>query len=276
MVLPLRLVQLSDLHLCAQPGLLWDIPLDTDQTLAQVLAQIPRYEPDLVLVSGDLAQDPLPEVYQRLRQQLSAVPAPVAVLPGNHDRADLVESLLQSDNLSTRKEWRLGNWQILLLDSSCPEDHQGGLCSTEELAWLEAALAAHSADHSLICLHHQPLAVGTPWVDAIGLANGEALLACIDRHSQVRGVLFGHIHQAFEAERRGVKYWGCPATSVQFQPYQAQFEVNNQAPALRWLELEADGEIRTQVEFVSSAQNSAGAAIARAGQTPVATKERAA
>jgi Icc protein len=247
----LRLVQLSDLHLCAQPGGLWDMSVDTDRTLAQVLAQIPLHEPDLVIVTGDLAQDPVPEAYERLRQQLSQIPAPVAVLPGNHDQTDLLKTMLVSENLSSRKQWLLGEWQILLLDSSCPQDSQGGRLAETELAWLEATLSAHPDTHCLVCLHHHPLAVGTPWLDSIGLANADAFLACLDRHSQVRGVLFGHIHQAFEADRKGVPYWGCPATSVQFQLHQPHFGVNDEAPAWRWLELAPNGEILTQVKYLT-------------------------
>ena len=55
-------------------------------------------------------------------------------------------------------------------------------------------------------------------MDSIGLHNREALFEVLDRFSCVKALLWGHIHQAFDSERRGVRLLATPSTGVQFAP----------------------------------------------------------
>jgi Icc protein len=97
-------------------------------------------------------------------------------------------------------------------------------------------------------------------MDRMKLADAKALFNVIDRHSQVRGLLFGHIHQDFEAERQGVKLIGSPSTCLQFLPESDDFALDALPPAWRRLTLHPDGRIDTQVHYVddlSSTQRAA-------------------
>jgi Icc protein len=84
-------------------------------------------------------------------------------------------------------------------------------------------------------------------MDAIGLEDGEAFFAVLDRHPQVRGVLWGHSHQAFDGRRGKVRLMGSPSTSVQFLPCSQDLALDAVTPGLRWLELYPDGSLETGI-----------------------------
>ncbi len=89
---PLRLVQITDTHFCERPGDILSTGIDTDQSLRSVLDTLHYREHgcDEVIVTGDLAQDPVEGAYHRLRHALNAYPFGFRCLPGNHDDADLL------------------------------------------------------------------------------------------------------------------------------------------------------------------------------------------
>jgi Icc protein len=93
--------------------------------------------------------------------------------------------------------------------------------------------------------------VGSPWLDEIRLNNAEDLFAILDHQPQVRGLVFGHIHQAFSAERKGVALLGAPSTCIQFLPGSQDFALDAATPGFRWLELHPDGGIDTGIERIA-------------------------
>ena len=168
---PLRIVQITDTHIHAEgeDRLDWGHPRSlvcTELGLAGVLEQITcRERPaDLVLATGDLAQDPVEAAYQRLRQALDTLEPPVYCLPGNHDNATLAAELLNSESVSCPKVVVRGEWLIVLLDSTAAGRDSGRLCP-EELDLLDETLSRHPARHALICLHHHPVPMGSLWLD---------------------------------------------------------------------------------------------------------------
>ncbi len=245
---PLRVIQITDLHLKNTPGSrLWGA--DVDASLNAVLAHIQERQPaaDFVLATGDLVGDE-PSAYRRLLQTLEPLGLPVYCLPGNHDFPAIL-----SRTLCGRVRWEryfvAGPWQFVLLDSSFPGTPDGHLASGE-LALLDTVLATDPARHTLVCLHHNPLPVGTGWLDTMTVSNGAALFAVLDRYPNVRAVIWGHIHGEFAARRGRMQLLAAPATSVQFKPDAREPQVDNLPPGYRWFELYPDGTLNTGVERV--------------------------
>src|SRR5690606_28471296 len=80
------ILQLSDIHLVADPA----TPVnghDADARLQAVLDAWHRTgrAADLVLLSGDIADDGSPGAYERVEQAVSRLGVPVLAIPGNHD-----------------------------------------------------------------------------------------------------------------------------------------------------------------------------------------------
>jgi Icc protein len=241
-----RVVQITDPHLYADPaGALLGVPTleSLDAVLALVRAE--ALPADAVIATGDLVHDGSPAGYARLCARLAGLGCPAYVLPGNHDDPAALRSATREPPVISCREARLGHWRLVFLDSTVP-GQDGGRLSDAELAALDAALDA-DAGHTLVSLHHPPLPIGSAWLDGMALANADALFALLDRHPAVRGVLFGHIHQPFEAERNGVRLLGTPSTCVQFAAVRPRFGIDPAPAGYRWLGLLPDGGIATGV-----------------------------
>jgi Icc protein len=170
----------------------------------------------------------------------------VLALPGNHDDPALLAASLPGSPVGAPRVHPCGDWAIALLDSQQPGEC-GGRLGPERLALLAERLAASTARHWLLAVHHPPMTIGSPWMDAMGLADGPALLKLLARDGRVRAVVCGHVHQRFEARYQGIQLLSCPATRVQFAPRTSACRVEDGRPAFRWLELAPDGRVGTGV-----------------------------
>jgi Icc protein len=144
---------------------------------------------------------------------------------------------------------RFPGWIAVMLDSFLAGKAQGRL-SRQSLEELDAALGANSRLHALVCLHHHPVAMHSRWLDQVGLENPEEFFEVLDRHRNVRAVVWGHVHQLHDEERRGVKLLSTPSTCAQFLPHSASFAIDHRPPGYRWLDLHPDGKVSSEVVWV--------------------------
>ena len=244
---PRHIVQITDCHLARDVGPVIR-GVDPDETLSGVLALVKAARPDYCLATGDLSDDGSAESYERLADRLHALDLPVACLPGNHDDGELMARVLSGGNVGTPEAIELGEWQIVLLDSTIPGRCPGRL-SEERLSRLAAHLRNPSARYHLIVLHHPALPSGCAWMDDdMLLENPQDLFNAVRGVSSVRGIIWGHIHQDFFERVDGVPCWGSPATSAQFLPNSGAFQADERKPGFRHLWLHPDGRITSRVE----------------------------
>lgn len=191
----MRIVQLSDLHLC--PGLLYS-GLDPWACLALALQRVARLAPmpDLLLLSGDLADDAAPATYRRLAEHLAETGLAYAVLPGNHDGRVAFRAAFPGQNWSHPglccQRVDLDGCSLLLLDTLLPGE-EGGAITAEHLAWLSTHCPAQR--RVLLALHHPPFTVGIAGMDVIGCGGGELLAGWLAGRPQVEALLCGHVHR---------------------------------------------------------------------------------
>lgn len=224
--------------------------VNTTETLLDVIAAVKRHKDlDLVLLTGDLAETPAVDTYKKLAQLLHQVELPVYCLPGNHDDPRIMRSVLNTGNVSTANFLSCGAWSIILLNTH-EHGKEGGSLSATELAGLDEALERSSDRHVLICLHHQPVPIQSPWMDRMALDNSEALFQVLDRYDNVKGIVWGHIHQEFTTTRNGVLLLGSPSTCIQFRPQSDEAGVDSKPPAYRTLTLAENGAIETRVHWL--------------------------
>lgn len=246
---PLRVVQITDCHLFAEPGKKL-LGLDTQYSLDRVLERLEANHRamDLILATGDLSQDASLASYQRLFKRLHQYDVPIYWMKGNHDDIDPMLATFASERERVSPcVVETGNWTIILLDSTIPRRVPGELYASD-LEFLQQALANAQGKHILVSLHHHPVPMGCEWLDTQIVKNADDFFALIDTAPRVRGVLWGHVHQAFDGERNGVRLLSTPSTCVQFKPGCDDFTVDDAAPGYRWLDLHADGRIDTAVE----------------------------
>lgn len=242
---PLKLIHITDLHLGDKAGDQLS-NINCDESLKQVMNLFKENTYDALLITGDIAANGAREAYQRLQHILSDIEAPIYLLPGNHDNLAAMQQVFGTPE----KNNVLGDWQIILLDSNADNRYFGQL-SSDELNFLERSLQKERDKHSLIALHHPPVDIGSQWMDAMQLKNKDEFFAIIEPYSSPQAIIWGHTHQEFDQQRKGVRLLSSPSTCSQFLPRSDQHQKDTLGPGYRWLELYADGRIKTGIIRVS-------------------------
>ncbi len=245
---PTRLVQFTDCHLSGNPdALLRGIATLPSLRATVAAAMRTRGGWDATLLTGDLVQDD-PAGYAHIRDVFGDFEHPVCCIPGNHDIPVALRRELAVPPFRVGGHVHLEDWLVVMLDSCVPGFANGAL-STAELERLEKLLHGRSREHVLVCLHHHPVRMGSRWLDQVGLENASVFWDVLGAHRSVRGVVWGHVHQAFDGQRGSVQLMGTPSTCAQFKPNVDGFAIDGLPPAYRWLDLNADGSIHTAVEW---------------------------
>jgi len=189
----ITLAHLSDLHLDGGPHC-----AARAARVAEYLAGLPGTV-DAIVVSGDITDSGAIADYAAALEFAAALPAPVLFCPGNHDdRTAFAGVLLGRDGHDgpVNQAWQVAGASILLCDSTIPGQSAGAL-GPDTLAWLDETLAGGPADRpAFVVMHHPPVPLGVPGIDAIGLRDADELAAVLSRHPRVAALLCGHAHTA--------------------------------------------------------------------------------
>ncbi|WP_330183518.1 metallophosphoesterase [Nocardia sp. NBC_01503] len=159
------------------------------------LAELPQ-RPDVIIVTGDIADEGDIEEYQQARAALVA-DVPVILLPGNHDDRGNMRSVLFGQDASyapINQSHSVDGVTLALLDSSIPGKPEG-LLEDSTFDFLTELLAAAPADERvLIAMHHPPVPVQSTVCDPIRLTNPDRLAEIVAGDDRILGVLTGHVH----------------------------------------------------------------------------------
>jgi 3',5'-cyclic AMP phosphodiesterase CpdA len=223
-----RVLHLSDPHVTAT-GTDMD-GVDAVASLERILYDV-RHVPglDLVVVSGDIADDGSSAGYAAVRERVGAFAASHGIRhiysTGNHDDRTNFRDVLGSGHLGpdgrdvgklldeageTRAAVSsLGGFRVVTLDSLVPGKGHG-LVDADQLAWLSALLATPAVDGTILVFHHPPLRLASlPYVEEVVLQNiGE--LADVVRGTDVRVILTGHLHLQASGFLADVPVWVTP------------------------------------------------------------------
>ena len=247
---PIKVLQITDTHLYAVPeGTL--LKMRTNDSFRKVINLLQKDEQgiDLVLATGDISQDGSEKAYQHFIDSVQILNAPVRWVPGNHDLRDVMAVVGEESGLNNKVE-KLGNWQIVLLDSS-RTNHVDGFIGEQEMQFLDQALREAEADpdieHCLVTLHHNPIPGSSSWMRDIGLRNDREFIKLLKHYDIVRAIVYGHIHQELDFKVGNIRCFCTPSTCIQFKPEVIDFALDKLNPGYRRLELFADGTIETEV-----------------------------
>lgn len=245
----IRLLQLTDMHLfrTKHENLLGINTWQSYQAVLQAISE-EQHPIDLILATGDLAQDHSQEAYHAFAQGIRQLKKPCVWLPGNHDFQPAMVRALAEEGICDQKQVFLGeHWQLLLLDSQVHGVPHGRL-SDYQLDWLARALSDAPQRHTVVLLHHHPIPSGCTWLDAHSLRNSHQLAEVLTDYPLAKTILCGHIHQELDEQWQGIRVLSAPSTCVQFRPQCTGFTIDNLSPGWRWIELRPDGQLLTHVQ----------------------------
>jgi Icc protein len=243
--LSVLVAQITDCHLPANPQQKYR-GIKPHKNLKKLIKKVKAMRPDLLLASGDLSEDGSRASYRALQAYFSPLDIPVLALPGNHDDAELLAKVFPTSPVDTISASEHGPWQIVRLNSCLPGKPEGRL-SKKTLLDIEEFLGFHSRGPIVIALHHQPVAINSPWIDKYRLLEPAAFLKVIDQYPNVKAVVWGHVHQQYEADRNGTAMLAGPSSAINGLKTAQKFTPDPSGPACRWLELKIDGSISTGI-----------------------------
>jgi Icc protein len=246
----IRVLHLTDPHLFAEAdGDLRGVV--TQESLQRVLDHYEAgdWRADRTLITGDLIQDNSAEAYDRFRELLLPLNMRMHCVPGNHDIRDLMRPICSRPPFSYCATEEVHDWLLLGLDS-CIKGNAGGEIAADEFERLDRIISESSAKHIMICLHHPPVPMGSAWLDTVALKNGDKLLKRLQAAERVRLLVFGHVHQPYDAEHLGIQVIGTPSTCSQFKPGSDDFALDDRPPAYRRITLNSDGSSSSELVWV--------------------------
>jgi Icc protein len=250
-----RLIQITDPHLFADPEsqLLGVNTAKSLQAVLDTFINSPE-QADLLIASGDISQDYSATSYHNFVSQITSVNLPCHYLPGNHDDPRMMALHMQGANVFGQQRIIAGDWQILMLDSTV-RGKPGGFMGEQQFLLIDTAIKAEPDKHVLLVMHHNPILMQCGWLDQHCMANGPDFLDRVSQYPQVKGLLWGHVHQQVNQQYSGphgnVALLATPSTCIQFKPLSDHFALDGVQPGYRLLELLCDGSIRTEVYRVA-------------------------
>ncbi len=262
-----RVIQLSDSHFTTEDrqtygGLGYDTTAAWQSIFEHAFAEtsLPGSHagpPDLVIVTGDIADRGRADEYAIAATQLAIIPARTNLLIGNHDWSVAFGALTTASGMEAEPTLRIGNWLFVFADSN----HDGkeicadgvlhdrpdriralGELGSAELDRLDADIGASDAAHVFLWVHHPPLAPGhynAPTYD------GE-LAGLLRRHPRLRGIGGGHMHTDTVDELEGRPVFTCPSFTLNIDLVTGL----TQPPGYRTYEFSDNGDVASSCHFM--------------------------
>ncbi len=260
----IRVTQLSDTHFTTEGrqtygGLgydttaAWHAIFDAAFGAPMAIAE----PPDLVVVTGDIADRGRAEEYAIAATQLATIPVRTNMLIGNHDWPAEFGGLSVASGLAVDPTVRLGDWLFVFADSNHDGKEIGadgvlrdgpdriraiGGLGPVELDRLDETIQESDAPHVFLWVHHPPLAPGRH-----NSATYDAEVArLLRRHPRIKGVGGGHMHTDTVDQLEGRPVFTCPAFTLNIDLVTGL----TQPPGYRTYEFSENGEVHSDCRFV--------------------------
>ena len=242
------LLQITDMHLFEKDESCL-LGVNTAKSFEAVLEQVKKQDVpfDLILATGDIAQDYSEGAYACFARMVKPLNKPVFWLPGNHDDGPKMTRVMPTLDISDARNIIVGKWQFIMLDTQVYNSPLGWI-DGDDLSYIQKCVESRPDLNTVICLHHNAFTVNSAWLDQHELKNKIELLSLIHKYKNVKLVLCGHIHQEQDfIDAEGIRFISTPSTCIQFAPLSFNFALDTKGPGWRYLTFNPDGTISTQV-----------------------------
>ncbi len=243
----IKIAQITDIHIGPEDVLYNNI--NVRDNFLKVLQDVESQGPyDAVILSGDLAIDfGEIEAYYWIKETLKGFPYPLILMSGNHDSIERMERVFNlEDDIKNEmlyfERW-IGGYPFLFLDSEPDVVH------SKQLEWLKEK--SKEIDQEIILfIHHPPLEMQAEFMDRkYPLRNADETFAVILECSNIHHIFCGHYHSEGQREEKGRIVYTAPATQMQIDKKNHDFEISDLRPGWRLIEWDGN-EVKTEVRYV--------------------------
>ncbi len=165
---------------------------------------------DLVLHTGDIAQQGTAEDYTRVRSIFGGLRVPIYYVNGNHDKVENVYPGLLGQGTSNEPYdhiFEVNGVLFVCVDSATNKDGTEYFLTDGQLAWLETHITAADDRPVVVGIHHPPYQIFHEAKDYFIIRNADAIHEVLRKAGpKLRGVFSGHVHVAMNHSREGVFY----------------------------------------------------------------------
>jgi Icc protein len=215
-----------------------------------------RGGPDVVLLTGDVADHGLPSEYAEAVALITASRHRVITCPGNHDERSAYREALLRQSASTEpvnEIHEVGALRVAMCDSSIPGRHDG-LLSDETLSWLSDILDETPTTRPVVvAFHHPPVLLHNDFIDGIRQFGEQRLADVVSGRSNVVGLLCGHAHTPAASTFAGLPLLVAPGVvSTLRLPWETDQDIDESLPpAIAFHVIDDDWRITTHFRLVT-------------------------
>lgn len=241
----LKIGQISDIHIGEDASLVQGI--DVRKNFLAAYCSESMKDLDLLVLSGDLANENAePGAYSYVADFLKDCKVPVCIIPGNHDRIEVMEKYFdlkgKVHNGKCYYRYDIDGRSIFFLDST------DGTVSSDQLSWFEEE-AAKIDDEILLFVHHPPCLCDHKFMDLrYSMKNIEEVQTVLSRVKNLKHIFVGHYHSEMKIELKDKIVYVTPSTQMQIDPSKSFFCLSSAAPGWRVIEW-GENFLETSVYF---------------------------
>ena len=219
---------MSDLHLSADGALVWEE--DCRRKFLTAIKQIKMMrDVDAIIVSGDISNDGSLNSYYFADRVFSELNIPTYWCAGNHDNLGVMFTTFKPKFCHLSNQALIGGWRLYMVNSVAKDadnpsiNRSRGIVTIKERKELDDQLSKN-LEPTIIVLHHPPLEIGG-WQDNKILKERETFRNLLCRHTNVKLVLSGHVHEFSLKNNRNIIYSTASSIGFAFCAKRQKYEI---------------------------------------------------
>jgi Icc protein len=244
----MRIVQLSDLHISAEN----DFPngVDVRSNFLRALEAIPEYEPDFLVISGDLTyRQGNNDIYQWIQRQLRSLGVRVYVIAGNHDDSVLLAETFHPEK-KTSSSGKLYYFSKKMEELLLFLDTADGTLGKTQFRWVEETLEQFHPNRLIVFMHHPPVLADVPHMDdQYAFRDIPEFSRLAEQFGRPMFIFTGHYHIRKSIHEANRHVFIAPSTFFHLKGDRSDFARDHIKPGFQVIDLGA-GKVSVHTHYV--------------------------
>jgi len=163
------------------------------EKLQTAIKEINEYNPDLVVVTGDLTENGFKNEYEEAKRFLDQISSPKMIVPGNHD-TKYTGHLIFQELFGSPVSFMTNKELALFCANTARPDKDEGRFSLDQMDALAKHLSNLKGKVKAVAMHHHPMPIPDTGLERATIEDAGDVLKVI-HNLNVNLVLCGHRHR---------------------------------------------------------------------------------